>query len=112
MRLKLYYYYFQLYISLRGPTEEKRKIMVMMKENIEDYLQDNPSCTVKELKRYFGTAKSMEDSVEHFCEEKKTINQRIWKTIFWTLLGLLILFLVFFFVLYLVQQITIPTYLS
>lgn len=111
------HYYYEIYRALDGKTKEKRKILKLIKQNVEDYVAEYPQCMIEGIENYFGKPEDIATSYQLEAEllnEQIPNNRRIVKIMFWTLCGLVVLFIVFFLALYLLQQLAppIPTYIK
>ena len=86
----------------------------MMRDGIENYWLDHPQKNIAEVMEYFGKSKrtSFDPINEREIDKEKIILQKIGKIILWTLLGLLSLFVIFCLIMYLLQQIAVPTYIK
>lgn len=111
------HYYYEIYRALDGKTKEKRKILKLIKENVEAYVVEYPHCMIEGIENYFGKPEDIANAyrLESEVFRKPVSNtRRIVKIILWTLCGLVVLFIVFFLALHLLQQLapSIPTYIK
>lgn len=117
MKMNLNHYYFEIYMALKGKAKEKRKILKLIRENVEAYVAEYSGCTMDGIENYFGKPEDIAASYQleaEFLIEQIPNNRRIGKIMLWTLCGLVVLFIVFFLALYLLQQLAppIPTYIK
>ena len=98
----------------KGSIVKRYRAVAMMRDAIENYRLDHPQKTIAEVMAYFGRSKttSFDPINERETDKEKIILQKIGKIILWTLLGLLSLFVIFCLIMYLLQQIAIPTYIK
>lgn len=70
-------YYEEVRKKLVGPSQEKRTFLNGLKENVTNYIEENPGATQEDIRRQFGEPEMVAEEFLAAMPEKGTIQKNI-----------------------------------